>query len=109
MRKLFISCIRFYQKHLSKLKGRPCCRFYPTCSSYMIQAIERFGVFRGVWLGVLRILRCNPFFKGGFDPVPKRFSFVFRRRSLPKEIPGYERGYWRQEPLTSWLDITLSR
>lgn len=80
MKRLVLSLIRFYQKHLSKLKGRPCCRFYPTCSSYTLGAVERFGVIRGLLLGMLRILRCNPLFRGGIDPVPERFSLFPRRR-----------------------------
>lgn len=80
MKRLVLSLIRFYQKHLSKLKGRPCCRFYPTCSSYTLGAVERFGAMKGLWLGMLRILRCNPLFRGGIDPVPEKFSLFPRRR-----------------------------
>lgn len=61
--------IRFYQRALSPLKP-PSCRFHPTCSSYMLEAVEKHGTLRGVWLGVKRILRCHPFSKGGYDPVP---------------------------------------
>ena len=80
MKKTVLFLIRFYQRWLSRLKGKPCCRFYPTCSSYMLGAVERFGVLKGIWLGLLRILRCNPLFKGGFDPVPERFELFPRRR-----------------------------
>lgn len=69
MKSLFISLIRFYMKVLSPLK-KPCCRFVPTCSEYALISIERFGVFRGGVLALYRILRCNPFCKGGYDPVP---------------------------------------
>lgn len=80
MKHLVLSLIRFYQKHLSKLKGRPCCRFYPTCSGYTLGAVERFGAVKGLLLGMLRILRCNPLFRGGIDPVPESFSLFPRRR-----------------------------
>ena len=61
--------IRFYQICISPLFP-PSCRFYPTCSSYALEAIQRHGPFQGTYLAVKRILRCNPFCKGGYDPVP---------------------------------------
>jgi uncharacterized protein len=61
--------IRFYQLFLSPLKG-PCCRFYPSCSSYAYEALGRHGLFRGGYLSVVRICRCHPFHPGGIDPVP---------------------------------------
>ncbi len=48
------------------------CRFYPTCSTYMYQAIQKFGIIKGVGIGIKRILRCNPFHEGGYDPVPEK-------------------------------------
>lgn len=68
--KLLIMLIRFYQRFLSPLKP-PTCRFSPTCSSYGIEAIRRFGALKGGWLTVKRILKCHPFHPGGFDPVPE--------------------------------------
>jgi len=60
--------IRFYQKFISPLKVVPSCRFYPTCSEYTLQAIEKYG-FYGLWLGLKRIVKCHPFHPGGYDPV----------------------------------------
>ena len=61
--------IRFYQIAISPLKPG-CCRYYPTCSTYTLQAIEKYGPLKGSWMGLKRILRCHPFHKGGYDPVP---------------------------------------
>ena len=69
MKKLLLLLIHFYRKVISPLK-KPCCRYYPTCSSYALQAIERFGAWYGTGLAVRRILRCNPWSPGGFDAVP---------------------------------------
>lgn len=71
MKKIILSLIKFYQKYISRLLGKN-CRFYPTCSAYTYQAIEEYGVFKGVYLGIKRILRCHPFSQGGYDPVPKK-------------------------------------
>ncbi|ADU32556.1 membrane protein insertion efficiency factor YidD [Evansella cellulosilytica] len=69
MKRFFIGSIRFYQKYISRFTP-PTCRFYPTCSHYSIEAIQRFGAFKGSWLTFKRILKCQPFHPGGFDPVP---------------------------------------
>ncbi len=71
MKRLLIWLISLYRKYLSPLK-RPCCRFTPTCSQYAIDAIREWGVIVGLALAIWRILRCNPFGRGGVDPVPKR-------------------------------------
>lgn len=75
MKRLFLWLIRMYQKHISS-KTPPRCRFVPTCSQYTYVAIERFGVIRGTLMGMWRILRCNPFSKGGYDPVPEKKGSV---------------------------------
>jgi putative membrane protein insertion efficiency factor len=67
--KLLALPIKFYRRCISPYKP-PCCRFYPTCSQYALDALEEWGAFRGFFLAVWRVLRCNPFCKGGFDPVP---------------------------------------
>lgn len=68
-RKILIQMIRFYQKYLSPLKTTK-CPYIPTCSNYGLQAIEKYGAFKGGLLTIWRILRCNPFSHGGYDPVP---------------------------------------
>jgi uncharacterized protein len=62
-----LGMVRFYQRAISPLLGNN-CRFSPTCSQYMIEAIEKYGVLRGVWKGTKRICRCHPFTPGGYDP-----------------------------------------
>lgn len=64
-----IAAIRFYRRALSPLKP-PVCRFEPTCSAYALEAVTRHGALRGSWLALYRIVRCQPFCKGGYDPVP---------------------------------------
>ena len=71
MKKILISIINWYQKHISLwLDSKNIkCKFYPTCSEYTKQAIEKYGAFKGSIKGIWRILRCNPFSKGGYDPL----------------------------------------
>jgi putative membrane protein insertion efficiency factor len=76
VRKLLVFLITFYQKGISPLHG-PCCRFVPTCSEYAIVALERFGVAKGLYLAFRRLLRCQPFHAGGYDPVPEIFSLRY--------------------------------
>ncbi len=69
--RLMVGAVRLYQKHISPHLGAR-CRFYPTCSQYAVEAIETHGAFKGFFLALFRILRCNPLFKGGYDPVPEK-------------------------------------
>ncbi|BDF59848.1 putative membrane protein insertion efficiency factor [Christensenellaceae bacterium] len=69
MKKVILACIRFYQKAISPY-FRPCCRYTPTCSQYAIQAVTKYGALKGTFLAMKRVLRCNPLFHGGYDPVP---------------------------------------
>lgn len=69
MRRLFASAVRFYSGLISPFMP-PSCRYTPTCSEYMIEAIEVHGIFKGTWMGAKRLSRCHPFHEGGFDPVP---------------------------------------
>ncbi|MDY6805282.1 MAG: membrane protein insertion efficiency factor YidD [Cyanobacteriota bacterium] len=71
MKRLLIGLIRGYKILISPLLP-PACRFQPTCSEYGMEAIERFGVFRGGWMAIMRVLRCHPFHPGGYDPVPPK-------------------------------------
>jgi uncharacterized protein len=70
-KKILISIIRFYQVVISPIKP-PSCRFYPTCSHYGLEAVQRFGALKGGWLTIKRILKCHPFHPGGIDPVPEK-------------------------------------
>jgi putative membrane protein insertion efficiency factor len=67
--KLLIFLIRLYQMTISPFFGL-CCRFYPSCSAYMIEALKTHGPFKGSWLGIKRLCRCHPWHPGGHDPVP---------------------------------------
>lgn len=70
MKRMFVWLIRFYQRCISPVFP-PRCRFSPTCSQYALEAIERYGAWKGGWLACRRLLRCNPFYRGSyFDPVP---------------------------------------
>ena len=70
MKRVLIGLIKFYRAYLSGLKAAPTCKYIPTCSEYGIEAIEKYGALKGGILTMWRILRCNPFSKGGYDPVP---------------------------------------
>ncbi|MEF9896353.1 MAG: membrane protein insertion efficiency factor YidD [Clostridia bacterium] len=69
MKRIMLAIIRFYKRQISPSLP-PACRFMPTCSEYAMEAIERYGALKGGWMAFLRILRCNPLCKGGYDPVP---------------------------------------
>ena len=69
MKQILLFLVRYYRKNISPTRP-PSCRFIPTCSQYAIEAIEKYGVCKGGALALWRVLRCNPFCKGGYDPVP---------------------------------------
>ncbi|MHB1004582.1 MAG: membrane protein insertion efficiency factor YidD [Chloroflexota bacterium] len=69
MKTVLLGLIRFYQTFISPLK-QPTCRFYPSCSHYAYEAVEKHGAFHGGWLAIKRVARCHPFNPGGYDPVP---------------------------------------
>lgn len=81
MKYLCILLIRFYRKFLSPLKRTSTCRFVPSCSAYALEAYTKRGFFVGSYLTVYRILRCNPFCPGGYDPVPARGTPPFQKRA----------------------------
>ena len=70
MKRVVLLLLHFYQHVLAFIFPANSCRFYPSCSTYAMQAIERFGIFRGGLMGINRLFRCHPWHEGGFDPVP---------------------------------------
>lgn len=79
LRAALLWAIRFYRAHISPRKA-PCCRYVPTCSEYGLTAIERFGALRGGALTLWRILRCNPWSPGGYDPVPEKAGRIKNKK-----------------------------
>ncbi|NLT74310.1 MAG: membrane protein insertion efficiency factor YidD [Chloroflexi bacterium] len=67
--RFLLGLIALYKRYVSPILP-PSCRYYPSCSTYMQEAVSRYGAFRGGWMGIRRVLRCNPFHPGGYDPVP---------------------------------------
>ena len=80
MKNLLLKLIRFYQKNLSQRKKTSTCRFIPCCSTYALEAIQRHGALRGGALAIWRVLRCNPFGKWGYDPVPEQFTLFHKEK-----------------------------
>ena len=74
IKKAAVAAIRFYQRAISR-NTQPHCNYVPTCSAYAIEAFEKYGFLRGFLLASWRLLRCNPFSRGGYDPVPEKFTF----------------------------------
>jgi putative membrane protein insertion efficiency factor len=70
MKRFLVFSIRLYRRYISPLKGRPTCIYTPTCSMYAIEALEKYGAIKGTYLAIKRVLRCHPFARGGYDPVP---------------------------------------
>ena len=86
---ILTALIRFYKKHISPhFPAR--CKYYPTCSSYALQAIQRFGAVRGLLLAVWRLLRCNPFSMGGIDYVPEKFTFRVEKYNYHSNLTDNE-------------------
>ena len=89
MKHVMIWLIGLYRKYISPLKP-PCCRFTPTCSAYAVEAFQKRGFFVGLALTVWRILRCNPFSKGGYDPVPEKKVRVKRNQRIGRDNEAKE-------------------
>ncbi|MCF1684319.1 membrane protein insertion efficiency factor YidD [Tetragenococcus halophilus] len=89
MQKVLFILIRGYQRFISPLFP-PSCRYYPSCSSYMLEALKVHGTLKGLVMGTARILRCNPFAKGGIDYVPKEFSLKKNTVDQKKPIYSYK-------------------
>lgn len=81
MNRVLITIIIFYKKYISPLKPA-CCRFYPTCSEYAIEAIQKYGCFKGIFLSLKRLLKCHPYHPGGCDPVPDNFDKILLKTQL---------------------------
>jgi len=89
LKRIALAPIRFYQRVLSPLKPMPTCRYVPTCSCYAVEAIEKRGVLVGTAKALWRLLRCNPFFRGGYDPVdphPELMSATARTNEVPSKV-----------------------
>ncbi len=91
MKKILLFLIKIYRKYISPLK-KPCCKYYPSCSAYAEQALEKHGAFKGSLLAVWRIFRCNPWSLGGIDHVPDKFEFytLSKRYGKGKTVPDEE-------------------
>ncbi|MBR6243611.1 MAG: membrane protein insertion efficiency factor YidD [Ruminococcus sp.] len=86
MKYLFIALIKFYKKHISPNTPRR-CKYHPSCSSYALTAIERFGAVRGSILAAWRLLRCNPWSMGGIDYVPEKFTLKVKKYDYSQDVP----------------------
>ena len=78
MKRAMLASFRFYKRRISPLLP-PACKYTPTCSEYAMQAVERYGAVYGGYLAARRLLRCHPFAKGGYDPVPERVDTIIRK------------------------------
>ena len=106
MKHICIALIRFYRKFLSPLKGRPCCRFTPTCSAYALEAFQKRGFFIGLILTIGRIFRCQPFCAGGHDPVPEK-GLRNPKNGPENKKNVYDRGYKANNSFGFYYNLPL--
>jgi len=86
LKNVVLAPVRLYRRYLSPLKPTPSCRFHPSCSEYAVQAVETRGVIVGLALSIWRVLRCNPFNKDGYDPVPPRRVKSMSHQSMNSDV-----------------------
>ena len=84
MRQVLVYCIKIYQNTIGLILPSA-CRFEPSCSCYAIQAIKKHGAFAGIFLAFIRIIRCNPWVAGGYDPVPEKLSGIFKKQQRSRK------------------------
>lgn len=99
MKKILMGLIRLYRKYISPLTP-PSCRYYPTCSGYALEAIQVHGAFKGSLMAIVRILKCNPLFPGGYDPVPPKKQRKKRKNANEGNEPCCEHGDCHCEDVT---------
>ena len=88
LKEIFLFPVKIYRKYFSSLKQNPTCRFDPTCSEYALIAVREWGIIVGFVLAVIRIVRCNPFSRGGYDPVPTKKEFLEKVKNLKNHRKG---------------------
>lgn len=89
IREIFLIPVKLYKKILSPRKGGKHCRYYPSCSEYFLESVRKHGIIKGTTMGLMRLMRCNPHYLGGYDPVPdeyvwKRIKGEYIARKKPK-------------------------
>ncbi len=84
MKHILIFLVKIYKKILSPMKRKATCKYYPSCSTYAVDALMMHGAFKGLWLAGNRLLRCNPWSLGGVDYVPRKFTFRFKGNNSAK-------------------------
>lgn len=108
MKNILMSLVRGYQKGISPMFP-PSCRYYPTCSHYTLEALEQHGALKGSTMGIARILRCNPFVEGGFDPVPDHFTLKRQHLKPAMTDDDFEGTIDPKEQENRWIEHLLNK